>query len=290
MIHIVRKVLLRGFTLAAMMNIALSSLASAQDTPFETHRPDLHRMLSAIGMYDILTIMGTEGINMAPEIEAQLFPGLGGTPWQERVEQLHTPAEMTSLFEGAFDQNTLSEQHITEVTTFAQTPAGLRIITGEVAARQTFLDQTEVEAAIETFFAAVEAGDPRLEILTRFNQINGLVERNVLGALNLRLAFFNGLIDGGAFDNEMSEEMMLAEVWSQEAEVRRTTVEWLFAFQLLAYAQVTNAELESYVALSETEAGRAVNAALFAAFDQMLADLSYDTGAAAAIFIVGEDT
>ncbi len=72
--------------------------------------------------------------------------------------------------------------------------------------------------------------------------------------------------------------------------MRQTTVEWLFAFQLLAYAQVTNAELESYVTLSETEAGRAVNAALFAAFDQMLADLSYDTGAAAAIFIVGEDT
>jgi hypothetical protein len=41
--------------------------------------------------------------------------------------------------------------------------------------------------------------------------------------------------------------------------------------------------------VSETQAGAALNAALFAAFDRVFNQLSYELGVAAAGFIVGED-
>jgi hypothetical protein len=207
----------------------------------------------------------------------------------ERVARLHTHSRMVALFEGAFPQDALTAEQIEAITSFVQSDAGLRIIMGEISARRIFLDQDAVDLAIEGYRAELASAAPRLDILDRFNTVNGLVERNVSGALNLRFAFFRGLIDGGAFEDEVPEEAMLAEVWAQEPDVRQMTVEWLYAFQLLAYAQVSDAELEAYVDMSESDAGHAVNAALFSAFDSMLADLSYDLGRAAAVYIAGED-
>ena len=251
--------------------------------------PALFEMLDAMGMYDILAIMGAENIRGAGDMEAQMFPGAGGAAWQAMVTRLHSSDRMASLFEAAFPRDALTPEQIAEVTTFLHSDAGQRVISGEVAARFLFLEEDAVDASNAAFMAAVAASDPRLDILQRFNEVNGLIERNVSGALNLRFAFYRGLIDGGAFDADMPESLMLAEVWAQEPEVRQLTVEWLYSYQLTAYSDASDGDLEAYVALSETAAGRALNAALFAAFDHMLGDLSYDLGAAAAIFIAGED-
>lgn len=271
------------------VNVPPAQAQAPQSTLIATQDPNLHRMLSAMGMYDILEIMSTESINSASDLEERMFPNAGGAAWAQIANALYAPERMTALFEAAFPQDALTPEQQDTLTQFALTDAGARIIAGEIAARRTFLDASAIDTAIDAFIAAVEANDPRLEILAQLNATNGLVERNVMGALNLRLVFYTGLMDGGAFDRAIPESAMLADVWAQEPEVRRTTVEWLYAFQLLAYGDVTNAELEGYVALSETPAGRAVNAALFAAFDAMLAELSYDIGAAAATFIGGDD-
>lgn len=252
--------------------------------------PALYRMLDGMGMYEIIALMGTENTRGGADLEEQLFPGAGGAAWQATVAGLHAAPRMVALFEEAFDREALTPAQIATVQAFVDSDVGQRVIAGEIAARRLFLDETAVDAATDVFLEAVAVNDPRLELLQRFNEINGLVDRNVSGALNLRIAFYRGLIDGGAFDNEVPESLMLAEVWAQEPEVRRLTVEWLFSYQLLAYAEASDADLEAYMALSDTPAGRAVNAALFAAFDEMLAALSYDLGIAAAGFIAGEDT
>jgi hypothetical protein len=78
---------------------------------------------------------------------------------------------------------------------------------------------------------------------------------------------------------------MLAEVWGQEPELRRDTIEWLYSFQLSAYAGLQDADIEAYSAFSATPAGANLNAALFAAFDEVFNQLSYELGEAAAGFI-----
>lgn len=262
---------------------------AARQGTLATRAPELYRMLDGMGMYEIIALMGTENTQGGSDLEEQLFPGAGGAAWQAAVTQLNATDRMFGLFEDAFNVDALTAEDIANVQAFISSAAGQRVFAGEVAARQMFLDASAVDAATDVFMAAVQDADPRLDILQRFNEVNGLVDRNVSGALNLRFSFYRGLIDGGAFDNDVPEQLMLSEVWAQEPEVRQLTVEWLFSFQLLAYADVTDADLEAYVALTETPSGRAVNAALFAAFDDMLGSLSYDLGYAAAGFIAGED-
>ena len=68
-----------------------------------------------------------------------------------------------------------------------------------------------------------------------FIETNNLIETNVAGALNTNYAFYMGLMDGQAFGGALTEEQVLSDVWSQEAEIRSNTTEWLYAFLWMAY-------------------------------------------------------
>jgi hypothetical protein len=96
--------------------------------------------------------------------------------------------------------------------------------------------------------------------------------------------------DGGAFDDaQMTEAEMLADVWSQEPDIRAETEGWLYPFLALAYEPLSDADIEAYLAFSESQAGQAMNAALFAAFDKVFSDISRDLGRAVAEMLSGRD-
>ena len=82
---------------------------------------------------------------------------------------------------------------------------------------------------------------------------------------------------------------MLAEVWGQEPDIRRDTIEWLYPFLAVAYQSLTDAELERYIAFSQTEAGHKMNAAIFVAFDAVMVKISFDLGQAAGRLMEGQD-
>jgi hypothetical protein len=138
-----------------------------------------------------------------------------------------------------------------------------------------------VEAAARDAYAMAKADDTALlSRVERFVEANDLVEANVEGALNASFQFYRGLVDGGAF--EMSEADILADVWAQEDATRADTREWLLGFLLLAYGPLEKAALDDYIALSRSEAGQALNRALFAGFNRMFDEVSYALGLAAA--------
>jgi hypothetical protein len=110
-----------------------------------------------------------------------------------------------------------------------------------------------------------------------------------MGALNANLAFYRGLADGGALGPEMTEDEMLSSVWSQEADVRQQTVEWLFPYIALAYGPLSDDELAAYTEFSASGAGQALNSALFAAFGEVFGGISQALGAAAAVQMQGQD-
>jgi len=107
-----------------------------------------------------------------------------------------------------------------------------------------------------------------------------LIERNVMGALNSNLVFYNGLVDGGAL--EMSQADIVADVWSQEESVRDEARDWLNAFLLMAYEPLDKAELQAYIAFYQTPEGKVLNRAMFDAFDAMYEEVSYILGRALA--------
>lgn len=262
----------------------------AELAPLSERAPEVAEMLEALRIYDILEVMATEGVEAALNLEADMFPGQGGDTWAAQANRIHGAARLTELFEDAFPVDGMTPEEVGRVTAFFTAEPGQSIAASEVAGRSAFLDPQIEELANEAFRDAVVEEAPRIDLLTEFIEVNDLIERNVAGALNSNFAFYRGLSDGGAFDVEIPEELMLAEVWSQEPELRRDTIEWLYSFQLSAYAGLADADIEAYAAFSSTPAGTALNAALFDAFDDVFDQLSYELGAAAAVFIAGEDT
>lgn len=261
-----------------------------ETAPLSERAPEVAEMLEALRIYDILEVMATEGVEAALNLEADMFPGQGGDTWAAQANRIHGADRLTQLFEEAFPLASMTDEEVALVTAFFTAEPGQTIAASEVAGRSAFLDPQVEELANEAFREAVEADNPRIDLLTAFIETNDLVERNVAGALNSNFAFYRGLSDGGAFDVDVPEELMLSEVWSQEAELRRDTIEWLYSFQLSAYNGLDDGDIEAYTAFSSTEAGIALNAALFDAFDDVFDQLSYELGAAAAVFIAGEDT
>jgi len=278
-------VLAGGFTVAPDR----AQAQAAPGAPLAERAPHVVEMLEALRLYEVLGIMATEGVEAALTLEADLFPGAGGAAWAAEANRINGADRLTGLFEVAFPVDLMTEEHAAQVTAFFTAEPGTRIAAAEVAGRRAFLEPGVEELANEAFREAIADEDPRVELLTEFIETNDLVERNVSGALNSNFAFYRGLSDGGAFEVEVPEELMLAEVWGQEPDVRRDTIEWLYSFQLSAFAGLSDGDVEAYTTLSGTEAGEALNAALFAAFDEVFTQLSYELGEAAAGFIAGED-
>ena len=71
-------------------------------------------------------------------------------------------------------------------------------------------------------------------------------------------------------------------------EIRRTTTEWVMSFLLLAYQPLSDADLETYIAFSQTPAGQDMNRAVFNAFDQMFIDISRSLGVASSRYMLGD--
>nr|WP_239025612.1 DUF2059 domain-containing protein [Roseibacterium persicicum] len=252
--------------------------------------PELRALFEAMGLYTILEVMATEGLAAGPDLQADMFPGQGGSAWPAVVAGIYSVERMVATFEEAVPLDRLTPEMVAELQAFYDSDLGRRVAAGEIAARQAFLEPGVEEAATELARTRAAEGAPRIALLTEFIAVNDLVERNVSGALNSNFAFYRGLSEGGAFEAEIPEELMLAEVWGQEPEIRTDTTDWLFAYQTLAYEDLTDAEMATYTAMSATPAGQTLNAILFEGFDVLFEEISHDLGRAAAGFIAGEDT
>ncbi len=292
--------MLRAVLLAAPLALtplaptALAQSREAQvilpESQLATEHPALYDLFEGMGLYEVLHVMSLEGIEAADQMEADMFPGQGGAAWPAVVAGVYSTDRLIADFEASLPTEVFTDEVVAELLEFVTSDVGQRVAEGEVAARVAFLEPGVEESATQIANQMREDKDPRIDLLSEFIALNALIERNVSGALNANFAFFQGLTDGDAFEVEMPEDLMLAEVWGQEPEIRSSTTEWLYAYQVTAYSGLSDAELQQYVDLSATEAGRVLNTALFTAFDVMFERVSYDLGAAAAVFIAGEET
>ncbi|WP_102223068.1 DUF2059 domain-containing protein [Acidimangrovimonas sediminis] len=246
------------------------------------------RLYAALRLPDLLEVMRDEGVDYGKALADQLFPGDDGPAWQATVRRIYDPRRMTELFEGAFGPR-MSDRDRHAALVFLTSPLGRRIVGLEISARRALLDP-DVEAEAEARLKAMAAHkDPRLALLRRFAEANGLVEANVAGALNANFAFYTGLADGHAPGLDFDRDQILAEVAHQQEEVRRETRGWLYPFLATAYAPLSDDELHRYIEFSQSPAGKSLNRALFASFDVMFNHISHDLGLAAAGMLGSEN-
>lgn len=236
-------------------------------------------LMEALQIDAMLEIMRVEGTAYGEELAEDLLPGGSSAVWQDLLADIYDPEKMRTVVRSGIKE-AISKIDPEPLIAFFKSELGLRILELELAAREAMVDEA-VEEAARAHYRDIKGGDdPRLNQIRRFAEVNDLLDANVTGALNASFKFYSGLVDGGGL--RMSEGDILSDVWSQEEETREDTLEWLYAYLLLAYEPLADVDLEGYIALSETSQGKVLNRALFAGFNAMYDEISYALGLAAA--------
>jgi hypothetical protein len=247
-------------------------------------------LTDVLKMDEILSVMRDEGLEYGKTLEDDMFPGRGGDAWRAQVARIYDPALLRQEFDAALvAELSGAADQLDQIVDFFGSDRGQAILGLEIEARRALLDPSVEDAAKVAWANLQETDDPLAERIMRFAEVNDLIESNVMGALNSSFAFSKGLAQAEAFPQDMTEDQMLADIWGQEADVRAETTGWLFPFLSLAYGPMPEADMDAYIAFSETPAGQQANAALFAAFDKVFTRVSFDLGRAVALRLKGED-
>ncbi|TCP60519.1 hypothetical protein EV663_10925 [Rhodovulum bhavnagarense] len=245
-------------------------------------------LLAALRLADMVEVMRAEGLAHGARMEQELFVGRGGERWAVAVSDIYDSARMLATLTDTLERD-LAREDKGPLATFLASGRGSRVVAREIEARWALLDPDIEAASLERLRDMRANRDPRLDLLGRVIGVNDLVEQNVVGAMNANFAFYAGLAEGGAFARPPTEDEMLRDVWEQEPEIRAETEQWLYSYLALAYAPLSDAVLDEYVALSRSAEGQALNGALFAGFDRAFSRISHELGVVAARFVAGED-
>lgn len=239
----------------------------------------VEELVDALGVPQIIEIMRDEGLAHGADLAQDMLSGGAGPGWSRTVQRIYDVEQMEAAVRAAF-QDSFEGADVAPLLAFFTEGPGAQLVQLEISARQAMTDPDVEEAARTAWQIAKEEGDPRLPPLEAFTQANDLIEANVTGSLNSSVQFYQGLVDGGAF--EMSERDILTEVWEQEEDTRADTTEWVYAFLMMAYGPAGADAVNAYTDISQTPEGRLMNTALFAGFNQMYYDISYELGLAVA--------
>lgn len=236
-------------------------------------------LLKALGVPQIIEIMRDEGIEYGDTLAADMIPGGGTENWSSTVARIYDEDRMLATVEEVFSAE-FGDTDPAALLEFFESETGQQIVSLELSARNAMREDEIEDAARAAFNDLDGTTSGPLAAISEFVATNDLVEANLVGALNANYMFYLGLVDGGAL--RMSESEILTEVWSSEEETRADTREWVYAFLLMAYRPLADGVVEEYTELSRTDAGRALNRALFAGFNRMYDDISYALGMAVA--------
>ncbi|MEO0748693.1 MAG: DUF2059 domain-containing protein [Pseudomonadota bacterium] len=236
-------------------------------------------LMDAIRISDTVEILHTEGVQYGSNLIRDMMMDADTPGWRIRVGQIYDEKRMQRLLTTGLTRE-LAEVDLQPLVAFFASQLGEDIITAELDARKAFFDEAVELAARDRFEDMTGNDDPLVDQITTMMSDSDLVNFNVMGIMNSNLMLYRGLADGGAID--LGEEDILRDVWTQESGVRTESTGWIQGYFLTAYGTLPEGDLETYAAFWRTEEGRALNAALFAVFDQMYEELSYLLGRAAA--------
>ncbi|PUB12697.1 DUF2059 domain-containing protein [Yoonia sediminilitoris] len=270
-------------TIAAAVFFVASLPAFAQ-----RDQDKLDALFDAMGLAEMIEILRAEGLVHGSEVAQQMLPGGREARWDALVSDIYDPQVMYEEVRAAFDEE-LAGDDVDAMLGFFQSETGRTIVSLETSARRAFLDQAVEEASKEQAALAAADKTDRFQQVTRFIETGDLIEANIVGAMNSNYAFLSGLIDGGAMPEGLTAETALQQVWQQEAEIRATTREWLYAYLMLAFQPLSEEELEAYITFTASPAGQDLNNALFVAFDGMFDDVSRALGLGASRFVISRE-
>ena len=275
--------MIRAALIALGLLLAAAPPAAAQGADADARVAELLEAPRMIGL------MREEGIAYGETLAADLIGRPDDPVWAEALEAIYDQEAMLERFETALGE-ALTAEEAAPIAAFLEGDLGRRIVELELSAREVIADEAAEDAARAAWAEAAARGTPRAGRIETFIAVNDLVEENVASGLTANYEFLAGLAEGGGMGGaETSDEALIAQAYGAEPELRAETEAWLGGYLNLAYGPLSDADLDRYIAFSETDAGRDMNRALFRAFEAMYDGMSRAMGLAAGARMVGED-
>ena len=260
---------------AAVVVIALSGVGWPVGGAAE--EADGARLFDALRMPEVVALMREEGFAFAAEAGAEVFGDAPPAAWPGDLEAALDAGQMETQARAVLDAATVGLD-LDPVIAFFTSEPGRTFIEVELAARWALLDDEVEQMARETAAMAMADEDPLFQQIERFVTVTDLVDRNAVAAMNSGLAYRRGLLASGGLPAGVTEDDIVNDLWAQELQIRADAQERLYSLLLLAYGPVAPADIETLIAFSETEAGRAANRAVLSALTEVSDGISFDLG------------
>ncbi len=264
--------------------------AIAFATPMAAGAGQIDDLVSALQLPEVFAVISAEGEAYGREIDTNMLDGKGGKTWHDAVRQIYAPDRLLPEFTEALEADLArSRADVAPAIGFFRSDLGRQATALEISARRALLDP-DVEDASRLKLEEMRADeDPRVGLIDAFVEANDLVETNVASGLNANYAFYRGLRDAGAIGAEMSEDDVVAEVWSQEEAIRQETDTWVHSYLTMAYAPLSDEQIRQYITASGEPGMQALNRAMADAYATVFSDVSRQLGRAAGAVLAGQD-
>lgn len=227
---------------------------------------DPDQLVDAMGLPALIEAFATDGVRVGQTIDDGFLNGQGGQVWTSTVAQLYDPTRIEAEMRGVMAA-TLDAEVAAQALLFFASDIGAKVVSVEIEARRAFLNPALEDAAKAAPAAQADA-------VTALLETRDLIERNAETTVRAQLAFYDGLIatsgQGDAPDADAARARVLGD-----------TEAWLRGYYALIHSALTADEIAIYRAFWDTEVGRAVDDALFAAFGDSYTTLSFGLGQAA---------
>jgi hypothetical protein len=249
---------------------------------------DLDRLAEAVALSEVFTLLSEEGQGYGVRLAEEMVFGRPSQSWTRIVAGIYEKDAMLANFRAALDPM-ISDETLADALAFYESPLGLKITTLEISARRAISDPDVEEASREALEVMVDQESPKLAAVRTYMSVYDVVDQNVASSLNENFAFLSALANAGAIPGDQTESALLADVWSDEEDIRAETDLWLQSFLAMAYGPLSEQEMQANIDFGRTDAGRKFNIALFQAFSETYVDISRALGGAAARQILSED-
>lgn len=197
--------------------------------------------------------------------------------WTDAAAQVFNADRMMADIAADLSTN-LAEDDIAMLMGFYSAGLGARVTELEEIAQNpanSARSDTEGRAILAKLIADE---NPRLDAYQRMSDALGAIDSGAATAMNLSFALLNGIASSGKLPYQLTEDQILAIVMGQQDQIRSTIQQELFVSFAYTYRNLSDAELEEYIAFLTSDVGRGLYLKLNSATETVLQDRAHAFG------------